>query len=156
MSDSAKDPELRRTGLAKMNEVYAWDMPDMPGEFFALTADHLFGRIWTRPGLTMRDRRMALLAVLTAQGQDDLLEVQINAILANEEFGVDELREFTVFITHYVGFPLGSRLNSAVERVVAKRKKAAEKRGEQGGGQGEDKKGNVAEVLAKQSGKTSG
>lgn len=26
--------ELRRTGLDKMNEVYAWDMPDMPGEFF--------------------------------------------------------------------------------------------------------------------------
>lgn len=41
--------ELRRTGLDKMNEVYAWDMPDMPGEFFALTVDHLFGRIWTRP-----------------------------------------------------------------------------------------------------------
>lgn len=51
--------ELRRTGLDKMNEVYAWDMPDMPGEFFALTVDHLFGRIWTRPGLSMRDRRMA-------------------------------------------------------------------------------------------------
>lgn len=23
--------ELRRTGLAKMNEVYGWEMPDMPG-----------------------------------------------------------------------------------------------------------------------------
>lgn len=54
--------ELRRTGLDKMNEVYAWDMPDMPGEFFALTVDHLFGRIWTRPGLSMRDRRMAVIA----------------------------------------------------------------------------------------------
>lgn len=71
--------ELRRTGLDKMNEVYAWDMPDMPGEFFALTVDHLFGRIWTRPGLSMRDRRMAVIAVLTAQGQSDLLEVQVNA-----------------------------------------------------------------------------
>lgn len=73
--------ELRRTGLDKMNEVYAWDMPDMPGEFFALTVDHLFGRIWTRPGLSMRDRRMAVIAVLTAQGQSDLLEVQVNAVL---------------------------------------------------------------------------
>lgn len=72
--------ELRRTGLDKMNEVYAWDMPDMPGEFFALTVDHLFGRIWTRPGLSMRDRRMAVIAVLTAQGQSDLLEVQVNAV----------------------------------------------------------------------------
>lgn len=76
--------ELRRTGLDKMNEVYAWDMPDMPGEFFALTVDHLFGRIWTRPGLSMRDRRMAVIAVLTAQGQSDLLEVQVNAVLHND------------------------------------------------------------------------
>ncbi|MBN7724339.1 carboxymuconolactone decarboxylase family protein, partial [Brucella melitensis] len=73
--------DLRRTGLDKMNAVYAWDRADMPGEFFALTVDHLFGRIWTRPGLSMRDRRMAVIAVLTAQGQSDLLEVQVNAVL---------------------------------------------------------------------------
>jgi 4-carboxymuconolactone decarboxylase len=141
--------ELRRTGLNKMNEVYAWDMPDMPGEYFALTVDHLFGKIWTRPGLAMRDRRMAVIAVLTAQGQEDLLEVQVKAVLHNEELTVDELREFAVFITHYVGFPLGSRLNGAIERVAAKRKKAAKN------GAPADKKANVAEVLAKESG-TSG
>ncbi len=141
--------ELRRKGLDKMNEVYAWDMPDMPGEYFALTADHLFGRIWTRPGLSMRDRRMAVIAILTAQGQSDLLEVQANAVLHNEELTVDELRELAVFITHYVGFPLGSRLNSAIERVVAKRKKAAKN------GAHADTKANAAEVLAKEAGESS-
>lgn len=141
--------ELRRTGLTKMNEVYAWDMPDMPGEYFALTVDHLFGKIWTRPGLAMRDRRMVVIAVLTAQGQEDLLEVQVNAVLHNEELTVDELRELAVFITHYVGFPLGSRLNGAIERVAAKRKETAKS------GSPADKKANVAEVLAKESG-TSG
>lgn len=144
--------ELRRIGLDKMNQVYAWDMPDMPGEFFALTVDHLFGRIWTRPGLSLRDRRMAVIAVLTAQGQEDLLEVQVNAVLQNEEFSVDELRELAVFITHYVGFPLGSRLNAAIERVIgkhAKQKKVA------GAGAVPDKKANAAAVLAKEAGKIS-
>jgi 4-carboxymuconolactone decarboxylase len=63
-----------------------------------------------------------------------------------------ELRELALFITHYVGFPLGSRLNSAIERVAGKRKKAAEN----GAGSDEkaDKKANVAEVLAKESGKS--
>ena len=43
--------ELRRKGLEKMNEVYAWEMPDMPRRrYFALTVDHLFGTIWSRPG----------------------------------------------------------------------------------------------------------
>jgi 4-carboxymuconolactone decarboxylase len=119
------DDELRKKGLAKMNEVYGWEMPDMPGEFFALTVDHLFGTIWSRPGLSMRDRRLMLLAVLAAQGQEELMEVQVTAILHNEELTREELREIAIFVTHYVGFPLGSKLDGAIKRVTAKRKKAA-------------------------------
>jgi 4-carboxymuconolactone decarboxylase len=116
--------ELRRKGLAKMNEVYAWDMPDMPGEFFALTVDHLFGSIWTRPGLSMRDKRLMTVTVVTALGLQDLAEVQVNAALQNGELTEDELREVAIFLTHYVGFPLGSGLNGVIQRVSAKRKKA--------------------------------
>lgn len=138
--------ELRRTGLAKMNEVYAWDMPDMPGEYFALTADHLFGRIWSRPGLSMRDKRLMTLTVVTAVGEKDLAEIQVNAALHNGELTEDELREMAIFITHYVGFPRGSGLNAVVEKVIAKRNKAA------AAGKAEDKKANVAAVLDKQKG----
>ena len=140
--------ELRRKGLDKMNQVYAWEMPDMPGEYFALTVDHLFGRIWTRPGLSMRDRRLMVIAVVVAQGQEDLLEIQVNAVLQNGELTEDELREMAVFITHYVGFPLGSRLNGVVERVIAKRKKAA------ANGTADDKKANVNAVVTKHAGKS--
>lgn len=136
--------ELRRTGLDKMNEVYAWEMPDMPGEFFALTVDHLFGRIWTRPGLSMRDKRLMTLSVVTALGQQDLAEIQVNAALHNGEMTEDELREMAVFITHYVGFPLGSGLNGVIERVIAKRKGSA-------GGVG-GKKANTDAVVAKHKG----
>jgi 4-carboxymuconolactone decarboxylase len=140
--------ELRRKGLEKMNEVYAWEMPDMPGEYFALTADHLFGRIWTRPGLSMRDRRLMVLSVVTAFGLQDLLEVQVNAVLQNEEMTEDELREMAIFLTHYVGFPLGSGLNGVIERVTAKRKKAAAE------GIGNDKKANVNAAVKMHTGST--
>ena len=138
---------MRRKGLEKMNEVYAWEMPDMPGEYFALTVDHLFARIWTRPGLSMRDRRMMVIAVVTALGLDDLLEVQVNAVLMNGELTEDELREMAVFLTHYVGFPLGSRLNGVIERVSAKRKKADAQ------GTANDKKANVNEAVKMHTGK---
>jgi 4-carboxymuconolactone decarboxylase len=140
--------ELRRKGLEKMNEVYAWDMPDMPGEYFALTVDHLFGRIWTRPGLSMRDKRLMTLSVVTALGLQDLTEVQVNAALQNEELTEDELREMAIFLTHYVGFPLGSGLNGVIERVTAKRKKAA------AAGRGEDKRANVNAAVKMNTGKT--
>jgi 4-carboxymuconolactone decarboxylase len=130
--------EQRKKGLAKMNEVYSWEMPNVEGDaYFDLTVDHLFGSIWTRPGLSMRDKRIMTLAVVTALGTQDLAEVQVTAALANEELTEDELKEMAIFLTHYVGFPLGSGLNGVVGRVVGKRKKAAEK------GQGNDKKANV-------------
>jgi len=130
--------EQRKKGLAKMNEVYSWEMPNIEGDaYFDLTVDHLFGSIWTRPGLSMRDKRIMTLAVVTALGTQDLAEVQVTAALANEELTEDELKEMAIFLTHYVGFPLGSGLNGVVGRVVGKRKKAAEK------GQGNDKKANV-------------
>ena len=137
--------ELRRTGLDKMNEVYAWEMPDMPGEYFALTVDHLFGKIWTRPGLSMRDKRIMTLSVVTALGIPDLAEIQVNAALQNEELTEDELREMAIFLTHYVGFPRGSGFNGVVERVAAKRKKA---------GAASDRKANTNDAVKMHSGKT--
>lgn len=130
--------ELRRKGLEKMNEVYGWEMPNIEGDpYFDLTVDHLFGTIWTKPGLSMRDKRIMTLSVVTALGLQDLAEVQVNAALLNEELTEEELKEMAIFLTQYVGFPLGSGLNGTVSKVAAKRRKAAEK------GQAEDRKANV-------------
>lgn len=139
--------ELRRKGLDKMNEVYGWEMPNIEGDpFFDLTVDHLFGTIWTRPGLSMRDKRIMTLTVVTAVGNADLAEIQANAALANGELTETELKEMAVFLTHYLGFPLGSKLDGVVSSVIKKRKKAAER------GKGEDKKSNVNAAVRMHSG----
>ena len=139
--------ELRKKGLAKMNEVYGWEMPNVEGnDFFALTADHLFGTIWTRPGLSMRDKRIMTLTVVTALGNSDLAGIQANAALANGEITEDELKEMAIFLTHYLGFPLGSKLDGVVSTVIKKRRKAAER------GEGEDKKANVNAAVQMHSG----
>ena len=51
------DPEARARGMAKMQEVYGWsvDPDDLPGEYIAVTVDHLFGTIWSRPELELHD-----------------------------------------------------------------------------------------------------
>lgn len=138
--------ELRRKGLEKMNEVYGWEMPDMPGDYFALTADHLFGTIWNRPGLSMRDKRIMTLTVVTALGIADLAEIQANAAMANGELSEEELKEMAIFLTHYLGFPLGSKLDGVVTKVAKQRRKAA--------GTGEDKRANVNAALNMHSGST--
>jgi 4-carboxymuconolactone decarboxylase len=94
----------------------------------------------------MRDKRIMTLTVVTALGISDLAEIQANAALANGEITEDELKEMAIFLTHYLGFPLGSKLDGAVTKVVGQRKKAADK------GKGEDKKANVNAALNMHSG----
>lgn len=135
--------DRRRLGLQKMNEVYGWEMPDVQGDpYFDLTVEHLFGTIWTRPGLSMRDKRLLTLAAVTAVGNSDLAEIQINAALHNGELTAEELKEVSVFLTHYLGFPLGSKLDGALSKVVRNRKKGA----------GADKKANVDAAVKMHSG----
>lgn len=141
--------EIRRKGLAKMNEVYGWEMPDMPGDYFALTADHLFGTIWSRPGLSMREKRMMTLTVVTALGITDLAEIQVNAALGNGELTEEELKEMAIFLTHYLGFPLGSKLDGVVTKVAGKRRKATR-------GATEDKRANANAALNMHSGSNLG
>ncbi|MGD0242765.1 MAG: carboxymuconolactone decarboxylase family protein [Streptosporangiaceae bacterium] len=122
--------ERRKRGLDTMSAVYGWDVQDGPGDFFAVTVDHLFGDIWTRPGLTIRDRRLLVLGVLAAQGQVDLAEIQVKAALGNGELDADQLREAALFLTHYVGWPLGANLAMRVDAVLAKKERAEKKAAE--------------------------
>ena len=111
--------ELRRRGLARMSEVYGWDLQDGPGDFFRYTADHLFADIWNRPGLSIRDRRLLLIGLLAGTGQDDVLGIQVPAAYANGELDDDALREIVIFLCHYAGWPAGARLNTLAEKTIA-------------------------------------
>jgi 4-carboxymuconolactone decarboxylase len=120
-------PETRRIGLEKMEAVYGFDMTDGTGDFFGITADHLFAEIWTRPGLSDRDRRLLLIGLLAGSGGHDVLTIQIPAAYAAGELDDEQLREIVIFLCHYAGWPNGARINSIVEDTIAKAARAAAK-----------------------------
>ena len=120
-------PEQRRIGLEKMEQVYGFDMTDGAGDFFAITADHLFADIWTRPGLSDRDRRLLLIGLLAGSGGHDVLTIQIPAAYAAGELDDEQLREIVIFLCHYAGWPNGARINSIVEDTIAKAARAKAK-----------------------------
>ena len=112
-------PEPRRRGLERMEEVYGFEMTDGTGDFFRYTADHLFADIWSRPGLSDRDRRLLLIGMLAGTGAQDVLSIQVPAALASGDLDATALREIVVFLCHYAGWPNGARLNSLVEETIA-------------------------------------
>ena len=123
MGDFDDLPETRRRGLERMEQVYGFEMTDASdgpsGDFFRYTADHLFAEIWSRPGLTDRDRRLLLIGLLAATGAHDVLTIQVPAALSSGDLDEDALREIVVFLSHYAGWPNGARLNSLVEDAIA-------------------------------------
>lgn len=126
MSESTPGPSPRRArGLAMMSEVYGFEVSDGPGDYFAHTADHLFGEVWSRPGLTHRDRRLLLLGALTAQGNTDVADIQVGAALGNGELTPDELEEIALFLCYYVGWPNGTKLSNLIGPHAARARKAA-------------------------------
>ncbi|MFW0788814.1 carboxymuconolactone decarboxylase family protein [Gordonia sp. CPCC 205333] len=113
----------RRKGLEMMSKVYGWEMADGPGDFFAHTADHVFGEVWARDGLSIRDRRLLLLGALAATNQVDVAEIQAGAALGNGELTPDDLDEIGLFLCYYIGWPLGSKLTMMFGGVSKKYRK---------------------------------
>lgn len=115
----------RQRGMDRMQEVYGFNGdPDVgPGDFLAYTVDHLFGDVWSRPGLDVLARRLLAIGVLAAQGQPDLLDIQFGAALANGELDEHQVREVVIHLAHYVGWPLGAGVNNAAERSIAQHRK---------------------------------
>ncbi|MET8776881.1 carboxymuconolactone decarboxylase family protein [Nocardia sp. NPDC004654] len=109
---------IRRHGLDMMEQVYGWPMKDGPGAHFAATADHLFGRIWSRPGLSLRDRRLLLLGVIAAAGLADVASIQMDAALRNTELDENQLREIVLFLAHYVGWPVAADIDAALDKII--------------------------------------
>jgi len=125
MSDATG--KARAAGQAKMDEVYGFSVdPDaIEGPYVEFTVDHLFGTVWTREALDIRDRRMVTIGVLAALGQAPLLEIQFRSALDRSELTEEQVRELVLHLAHYIGWPLSTGVNAAAEKVIDQRRKSA-------------------------------
>ncbi len=119
--------EPRAAGMAKMDEVYGFSVdPDtVEGPYVDFTVDHLFGAVWTREALDIRDRRMLTIGVLAALGQAPLLEIQFGSALDRGELTEEQVREVVLHLAHYIGWPLSTGVNAGAEKIIAQRHKSA-------------------------------
>jgi 4-carboxymuconolactone decarboxylase len=98
-----------RSGAARMFGDFA---PGLVG----FTDDVLFGQVWTRPGLSPRDRSLVTVAALTAGGNAEQLTYHLGLARQN---GVTET-ELIEAITHlafYSGWPRAMSAMSVARQV---------------------------------------
>jgi 4-carboxymuconolactone decarboxylase len=76
--------------------------------------DFVFGRVWPRPGLGRRERRLVTLVCVGAADAQQPIDDHVYAALNSGDLTLDEVLEFVLHFAVYCGWPKASR----VERVV--------------------------------------
>ena len=115
------DSDRRARGFEKFNEVYGGTLPAPPEgamAFFDLMLEQLFAEVWTRPGLSQRDRRLLIMGVIAAMGERDTFGIQVRAALRNEELTPEAVREVVIQLAPYAGYPRVAGLLGEVEKAI--------------------------------------
>ncbi len=112
--------DRREKGRKAFEKVMGFPPPgeEAGNPFLDATVDNLFGEVWARPGLSVRDRRLITLVIVTCLMQESYMRLHLRAALANQEFTPGELREIMLHIAYYAGWPVGT-LGAAVVQDVA-------------------------------------
>jgi 4-carboxymuconolactone decarboxylase len=89
-------------------------------ELGELSIDHVFGSLWTRPGLNRRDRSLITLGALIAMRATDELRFHMPIAVRNG-LTVEEIEEVVYHLTGYAGFPAANAARSIGREVLPKR-----------------------------------
>ena len=100
------DKARREKGLAVYKQM-GWGENEgvkaLDNDLWGFTTDVLFGEIWARPGLSLRERELVTLGVLMAAKADGIAIHMRNAHHLGITF--DEIKEVILQCTIYLGMP---------------------------------------------------
>jgi 4-carboxymuconolactone decarboxylase len=82
--------------------------------------DFVFAQVWTRPGLSLRDRRLITLTCCGAADTQAPIEENVYAALNSGDLTYEELLEFVLHFAVYCGWPKASFLNMVVQQQNAR------------------------------------
>ncbi|MBA3036201.1 MAG: hydroxyacid dehydrogenase [Desulfobacterium sp.] len=122
----ARDSDPKRRGSQMMDETYGKGTVKMPPAsddlppFVDATFRIVFGDIWTRPQLSIRDRRLLVIGAIAQMNRPDLIEVQVLGALANNELTEEQLQEAVLHLAFYCGWPNGTTVYQGVTSALKK------------------------------------
>lgn len=119
-------PDRYRQGLAKLQEIdgeagerVIENLADIAPDFARYLIEFPFGDIYSRPGLDLRSREIAVVAALTALGNaQPQLKVHLQGAL-NVGVTREEIVEVIMQMSVYAGFPAALNGLAAAREVFA-------------------------------------
>jgi len=118
-------------GLAMLDAVYGpgqsaqmEELRDDP--YVTNTVTNLFASIWSRPNMSIRDRRLLVIGATAMLGRPDLIETQVRGAIVNAELNPEQLLEIPLHLAYYVGWGNSSALFRGIKAAIASVKKTEE------------------------------
>jgi 4-carboxymuconolactone decarboxylase len=114
------DDDRYERGRARFLEVHderALRSVEGLGDLGRHIVGYIYGEIYTRPGLSTRDRELAAVATLVALGRSSQLPAHLRAAL-KAGVSADELREVIIQTASIAGFPPAMNAMSTLRTVL--------------------------------------
>jgi len=77
---------------------------DFNADFIQFITEGAWGSVWSRPGLTRRERSLITIALLAALGHDDEVAMHVRAT-ANTGASAEDVKEALLHVAVYAGVP---------------------------------------------------
>lgn len=117
----------REAGLEMFREVYCNSLGELPpagtSKFTDFMLETLFGTLWSDTTLSIRDRRLLLIGVIAAQGDETTLAIQLRSAMKRKELAPEQFEVITMFLTQYIGYPLSLRFSKAAREAIGAQSK---------------------------------
>lgn len=118
------DADSRRQRGLEVYRKMGWGenagVKELDDDLWAFTTDVLFGEIWSRPGLSLRERELVTLATLMAAKADGIALHMRHA--HNLGITFDEMKEVILQSTIYLGMPKALFAMRKLKAVMAETK----------------------------------
>ncbi|RWM11502.1 MAG: 4-carboxymuconolactone decarboxylase [Mesorhizobium sp.] len=126
MDDASKNAARYRTGVEVRRSVLGNQhvdraeaaATDFDRPFQQLITEAAWGTVWSRPGLSKRERSIVTLALLAALGHDEELAMHVRAT-ANTGASRDDICEAFLHVAIYAGVPAANRAFKIAKEVFS-------------------------------------
>jgi 4-carboxymuconolactone decarboxylase len=89
-------------------------------DFQTFITEGAWGSVWSRPGLSKRERSMLTIALLAALGHDEEVAMHVRASV-NTGTSPDDIKEALLHVAVYAGVPAANRAFRIAKEELAKR-----------------------------------
>ncbi len=116
---------LDEAGVAAFLDVNTYPTPAATNVMRQASVNLIFAQVWSRPGLTRRERRWLSLTCAGAAGAAVGLAAHMYGALNSGEISDEEMGEFLLQIACYLGWPratpIDASLTQTLERIATER-----------------------------------